>query len=580
MEKNLPKWDLSDLYDGFDGQLQTDLAALKKSAEEFASKYEGKVVELAPAEILQAIRDYESMYDLESKIATFGYLNFSTNLANEDVLQKYQSLREALTEINSSVLFFSLELNETSDEKIFSEELSYYKPWLKDLRESKPYQLSKELEQFELEKSVTSNSAWVRLFDETHASLRYEFDGESLSEAQIFDKMRSKDCSIREKAAKEISKVLGENAKLFTTITNNLAKDKEISDKWHGYKSPISPRNLENLVEDEVVDALISTVKDNYANTAHRYFKLKAKWLGQDKLEYWDRNAPLPEDDDEYIPYADAKEIVLDAFGEFDPKMAEITQKFFDKNWIDVPPYEGKDSGAYSHPCAPSVHPYILLNYQGKVNDVMTLAHELGHGIHQYVSRHQGALMHDTPLTLAETASVFGEQLTFRKMLNSESDASKRKIMIAGKVEDMLNTVVRQVAFCEFERGVHEGRKNGELGRKELGEIWMQTQKESLGDAFNFQDKYEIYWSYIPHFIHTPFYVYAYAFGDCLVNSLYAVYQEGLPEFQQKYMDALAAGGSKRHKELLAPFGLDAAQPDFWQKGLDIISNFIDELEE
>jgi len=419
----------------------------------------------------------------------------------------------------------------------------------------------------------------VRLFDETHAALKYDFKGKKLGNAEIFDKLSNRDSKIRKAAADSISKVLGDNIRVFTLVTNVLAKDKSTEDKWRNFKAPLSSRNLSNLVEDEVVDALISTVKRNYPKLSHRYFKWKAKQLGLKKLEFWDRNAPLPDAHDSYIPYEKAQKIVFDAYNEFSPKIAQIVQKFFDNRWIDVGPKDGKESGAYSHPATVTEHPYILLNYLGKTRDVMTLAHELGHGAHQYLSKEQGTLLADTPLTLAETASVFGEQLTFRSMLKNEKNPARKKAMIAGKVEDMLNTVVRQIAFCDFERGVHVGRKKGELSSDDIGKIWMQAQKDSLGPVFNFRDDYKYYWSYIPHFIHTPFYVYAYAFGDCLVNSLYAVYLEKPKGFEEKYIEMLKSGGTKRHKELLKPFGLDASKPDFWQKGLNIIDNFITQLE-
>jgi oligoendopeptidase F len=401
-----------------------------------------------------------------------------------------------------------------------------------------------------------------------------------LSIAEVLDKMSDKDERVRKIAAKALGKTLGDNIRLFSHITNTLAKDKQIDDTWRKYPSPISSRNLSNQVEDEVVDALASTVKNNYENLAHRYYALKAKWMGKEKLEYWDRNAPLPDNDTKEYSWEEAKDIVRNAYSRFSEDMAVIGQKFFDNNWIDVPQREGKDSGAFAHPTVPSAHPYLLLNFMGKTRDVMTLAHELGHGVHQVLSAKQGYLMSDTPLTLAETASVFGEMLTFRSMLDNETDPIRKKNMLASKVEDMLNTVVRQIAFHEFETAVHSERKKGELSSERICEIWMDVQSRSLGPAINMDDEYKYYWAYIPHFIHSPFYVYAYAFGDCLVNSLYGVYLEkGVDSFQEKYMQMLKAGGTLRHKELLAPFGLDASKPDFWEKGISVVSGFIDELE-
>ena len=377
-----------------------------------------------------------------------------------------------------------------------------------------------------------------------------------------------------------MSRGLARNMRVLTLITNTLAKDKEIEDQWRRYPSPVSYRNLSNQVEDKVVEALVEAVKANYKNLAHRYYRLKAKWFGVRKLNTWDRNAPLPEDSNRRYSWDQAKEVVLSAYGGFAPEMAAIAGRFFAQRWIDAPPMPGKDSGAFCHPTVPSVHPYGMMNFHGKARDVMTLAHELGHGVHQVLAAPRGALMSDTPLTLAETASVFGEMLTFRAMLEGEKSAKRRRILLAGKVEDMMNTVIRQVAFHQFEECVHAERPKGELGAERLGDIWMEVQRESLGPAFRFDDDYRHFWAYIPHFLHAPFYVYAYAFGDCLVNSLYDVFQQGHPGFQAKYFDMLKAGGTLGHRELLAPFGLDASDPAFWQRGLGVISGFIDELEE
>jgi oligoendopeptidase F len=392
--------------------------------------------------------------------------------------------------------------------------------------------------------------------------------------------MSDKDNLVRKKAAKSFGAVLEQNIKLFSLITNTLAKDKEIEDKWRNFPRAVSSRNLSNQVEDEVVDALSGAVKHSYADLAHRYYKLKASWLGVEVMDYWDRNAPLPGSNEAYIPWEDAKDIVLTSYHSFDPQLGHIAEEFFVKKWIDADPRSGKDSGAFSHPTVPSVHPYILMNYHGKIRDVMTLAHELGHGIHQVLAAPHGHFLSDTPLTLAETASVFGEMLTFRGMLEAAKEPKIRQIMLASKVEDMLNTVVRQIAFYSFEEKVHAERQDGELSADRLGEIWLDIQKESLGPAFKFDEEYRHFWAYIPHFIHSPFYVYSYAFGDCLVNSLYDVFKKGHPGFQGKYIDMLKAGGTLRHKELLAPFGLDASNPRFWQRGLGVISGFINDLEE
>lgn len=582
-EKNLPSWNLDDLYTGINSKrLKADVAKYEKDAKAFEKKYAGKIVKLSGDALGQAFVEYEKLSDGPTKVSTYSSLLFAADMLDEKISAFHQNISDKFTEIASHLIFFGLEINKISDadlkKKLKAPMLKKYEPYIYQIRLGKPHQLSDELERFDLDVSATSHS-WVRLYDEHHANIKYKYKGKDLSNAEIFNLLSNKNRKTRKEAAHVVAKTLQDNIKIFTLVTNVLAKDKSIDDKWRGYKKPISSRNLSNLVEDEVVDALLKTVKANYPKLAHRYYKVKAKWLGMKKMKYWDRNAPLPDSDDAYIPYAKAREIVLGAYRDFDPRIADIAQKFFDNNWIDVPPRKGKDSGAFSHPSSVTRHPYILMNYQGKIRDVMTLAHELGHGVHQYLSRQQGALLSDTPLTLAETASVFGEQLVFRAMLKAEKNPLRLKDMIAHKVEDMLNTVVRQVAFCEFERKVHEGRKNGELSPDDIGKIWMEVQTESLGPAFDFDPEYKVYWSYIPHFIHSPFYVYAYAFGDCLVNSLYAVYLDGLPNFQAKYLDMLKAGGTLRHKELLKPFGLDASKPDFWQKGLNIIDNFISQIE-
>ncbi|HSO48780.1 MAG TPA: M3 family oligoendopeptidase, partial [Rhizobiaceae bacterium] len=458
-------------------------------------------------------------------------------------------------------------------------ELGHYRPWLEDLRKDKPYQLEDRIEQLFHDKSVVGRAAWNRLFDETMTALKFDIGGESLSLEPALNLLQDPNRARREEAAREISRVLLQNGRLFTLLTNTLAKDKQISDQWRGFKDVADARHLSNRVEREVVDALAKAVEDAFPRTSHRYYAMKAKWLGLDKMQYWDRNAPLPKSVDRIYPWSEAQAIVLEAYGGFSPDMAEIAGRFFERGWIDAPVRPGKSPGAFAHPTVPSVHPYVMLNYMGKPRDVMTLAHELGHGVHQVLAAGQGPLMSQTPLTLAETASVFGEMLTFRHLLDRSQNPSERRAMLAQKVEDMINTVVRQIAFYLFERKVHTERLEGELTQERLGELWLEVQKASLGEAFEFENSYTIWWSYVPHFIHSPFYVYAYAFGDCLVNSLYAVYQQADEGFQDRYFELLRAGGTRHHSELLRPFGLDATEPAFWNKGLSMIEGLIDELE-
>ena len=583
-EDELPAWDLSDLYSAPDApELTHDLATVASAAADFAAQYKGKIADISPVQFAEAIREFEQTLQTLHRIASYAQLLYAANVSDPQTGQFYQTIHEKVTDISTDTLFFTLEINRLDDqalENFLSDEgVAHFAPWLRDTRMFRDHELSDELEQVLHQKSVTGRSAWSRLFDETMADMRIDIDGTPLTLADTLNRLSDTDGTVRKGAAKALGHQLTGQVRLFALITNTLAKDKEIEDRLRNYASPMASRNLANQVEDDVVAALVTAVKAAYPDLSHRYYALKAKWFGVEKLDYWDRNAPLPDQADRQFSWNQARTTVLDAYRQFEPEMATIADEFFRKNWIDAALRPGKDSGAFSHPTVPSVHPYILMNFHGKARDVMTLAHELGHGVHQVLSGPQGALMADTPLTLAETASVFGEMLTFQSMLESEDDAETRRIMIAGKVEDMMNTVVRQVAFHEFERLVHDERQGGELTAERLGDIWMQIQGESLGSAIRFDDDYRHYWAYIPHFIHSPFYVYAYAFGDCLVNSLYDVFQGGHPGFQGKYLDMLRSGGTLRHGELLAPFGLDASDPAFWGRGLNVISGLIDQLE-
>ncbi len=586
----LPRWNLADLYRSHDAQeVEADLKKARKSAEKFRNSYEGKLKKLSGDELAVAIRSYEKLEDLLGKLASYAQLLYAEDMTNPAWAQFYQNTTEAVTGISTETLFFTLSLNKMSDKQLkeklkSSKKLRYYKPWLRDIRAYRPYQLSEKLEELLHEKTVTGHAAFSRLFDETLAQMRFSMNRRKLTSAEILDLLSAREEATRKKAAKVLGDELGKHAHVFTLVTNTLAKDKEIEDRWRGFKAPISSRNLANQVEDEVVEALTETVRENYANLSHRYYKLKAAWFGGRKLNYWDRNAPLPWDDEHTYSWDDASALVLESYAAFSPEMAKIGKGFFEKGWIDAPVAPGKAPGAFAHPTVPSSHPFLLVNFQGKTRDVMTLAHELGHGVHQVLAARQGALMADTPLTLAETASVFGEQLVFQEILRREPDDQRKKALIAGKVEDMLNTVVRQVAFCEFERRVHDARRDGELTTDQINQIWMGVQEESLGPALKFAPEYRYYWTYIPHFIHSAFYVYAYAFGDCLVNALYAEYEKEKEagrsaEFEAKYLNMLRAGGTLRHKELLAPFNIDISRPAFWQQGLDIISGYIDRLE-
>ena len=580
----LPKWDLEDLYAGVEApEIELDLKDAEARARAFQAAYQGRLVGLDGAGLAAAIVEYEGLLEIVYRIMSFAQLLHATHTTDAEVGRFYQTLQERVNTITTETLFFTLELNAVDDDVLAAQlddpVATRYAPWIQDSRAMRPHQLDEAQEKLLHEKDVAGRSAWIRLFDETLAHLKFDLDGQEKPLTDTLNQLSDSDADKRQAAGRALANGLQSSERLFATITNTLAKDKEVEDRWRRFENPAHPRHLANRVETEVVEALVDAVRDSYANLAHRYYGLKARWMAVDKLDWWDRNAPLPEDSDRRFTWEEARSTVLDAYYAFEPSMADTARRFFDNGWIDAAPREGKNSGAFAHPTVPSAHPYVLLNFHGKSRDVMTLAHELGHGVHQVLSAPQGLLLSQTPLTLAETASVFGEMLAFRSMLDAETNPLRRRILLAGKVEDMLNTVVRQIAFHEYETRVHGERRNGELAPERLGEIWMETQRASLGPVFNFDNDYRIMWAYIPHFIHVPFYVYAYAFGDCLVNALYAVFNDGHPDFQAKYLDMLAQGGAKRHGELLAPFGLDASNPDFWKKGLDVISGFIDELE-
>ena len=582
--EGLPAWDLSDLYSSpASPAVQADFAAAEAAAMAFASAHQGRLAMMSGGVLAAAIAEYERIEEVLGRLMSYAQLLFSADSTNADIGRFYQTVSERVTAISSNLLFFTLELNRLDDavleQKLADPALARWQPWLRDLRVFRPHQLSDEVERLLHEKEVTGRSAWSRLFDETVAGMRIPIGNEELTVSAALNQLSDRDRSVREAAGRAIGQAFGDSIRLFSLVTNTLAKDKEIIDTWRHYPRPGSYRNRANMVEDEVVDALVTAVRADYPRLAHRYYLMKAKWLGLPKLMHWDRNAPLPDDDDRTIAWNEARERVLTSYGAFSPELADVGKRFFDRPWIDAQLKPGKASGAFAHPTVPSAHPYLLLNYHGRTRDVMTLAHELGHGVHQVLAAEQGYLMSGTPLTLAETASVFGEMLTFRALLDA-ADPKRRRVMLAAKVEDMLNTVVRQVAFYHFESLLHDERRSGELVPDRIGELWLKVQTESLGPAFEFTPEYNVFWAYVPHFIHTPFYVYAYAFGDCLVNALYSVFQSGHPGFQSKYLQMLRAGGTKRHRELLAPFGLDASDPAFWKKGLDVIAGFIDELEQ
>ncbi|GHC49760.1 M3 family oligoendopeptidase [Neogemmobacter tilapiae] len=584
---DLPEWDLNDLYTGPESnQFKHDMGWLEKACTDFAAQYEGKLAGLSAAALLTCVQDYEQIDITAGRIMSYAGLRYYQNTMDSDRAKFMADAQDRVTQFTTPLVFYSLEFNRLDDTHLSgllaaNPDLARYKPVFDRMRAMRPHQLSDEMEKFLHDQSVVGAAAWNRLFDETMAGLMFDVAGEAepLNLESTLNLLTDADRSKREAAARALAVVFDKHVKLFARVHNTLAKEKEIEDRWRKMPTPQTGRHLSNHVEPEVVEALRNAVAAAYPKLSHRYYRLKAKWMGLDRLQVWDRNAPLPTETPRVIDWAEARETVLSAYGAFSPALADLAKPFFDKGWIDAGVKPGKAPGAFAHPTVTTVHPYVMLNYLGKPRDVMTLAHELGHGVHQVLAAGQGELLSSTPLTLAETASVFGEMLTFRRLLDGAKTPAERKTLLAGKVEDMINTVVRQIAFYDFECKLHAARAEGELTPDDINALWMSVQAESLGDAFDFMDGYETFWAYIPHFVHSPFYVYAYAFGDGLVNALYAAYASGLPGFEDKYFDLLKAGGSKHHKELLAPFGLDASDPKFWDKGLSMIAGFIDELE-
>ena len=589
MPDSCPTWDLTDLYEGIgDDAIAADLARCRREAERMESAWQGKIGDATPQDLATLIADYEQVLEALGKAQSHAQLLFAASTTDAQIARHHQSIREASADIGARLLFVELEIaalpSDHVDRLLETPEFAAWQPWLRRVRAFAPHQLSPDMERMLAERAPSGRGAWVRLFDETAAGLRFPFGDAEVTEAEVLNKLSSPDADERREAGASLSQTLKANERLLSLVLNTIAKDKEVEDRWRGFARPVASRNLDNDVDDQTVDALVAAVDDRNADLSHRYYRLKAGWMGGDTLNWWDRNAPLPSDDDRKFSWDEARQLVLASFDGFDPQMAAQAEPFFTRNWIDAEPRAGKSSGAFSHPVTPSAHPYILMNFSGKSRDVMTLAHEMGHGIHQRLAADRGYLMSDTPLTLAETASVFAEMLTFRRLVDSTDDPAIRQRLLAGKVEDMLNTVVRQVAFHNFETRFHDARRNAELTSDEISDIWMETQRAALGPAIKTGDDYRPIWGYIPHFVHTPFYVYAYAFGDCLVNALWQTYQSAqadgqAADFVASYRSLLQAGGTERYDIALQRFGLDPRDPAFWSMGLDMISGMIDELE-
>lgn len=577
-------WDLSDLYSGpQDSKIHSDKEKLFSLCDDFEQKYRDSLASLSAAELKTALDDYEEINDLLGRIGSFAYLLWSTNTENESYGKLMQEINELSSEISQKLVFFSLEwlhLDDAKADKLISApELSQYKHYLETSRLYKPYKLLEEQEQVLSAKTVTGRSAWIRFFDETLGAAKFELDGELLTEQEVLSKIHEPDRDLRKRAAESFTNKIQELSRSLTFIFNTLLADKFTNDKLRKYPDWITSRNLSNEISPETVDTLIDSVTSHY-HLPQRFYKLKKKLLGLDDFYEYDRYAPLLESS-KTIPWEDAKNMVLDAYTEFAPQMGEVTKHFFEKRWIDAAIKPGKRGGAYSAGTVPSAHPYVFMNYDGKIRDVQTLAHELGHGVHQYLSRKQGVLQSSTPLTTAETASVFGEMLVFQKLKKQLDDPKEKLALLMGKIDDTIATVFRQISMNRFENAIHNARRTeGELTAARFGELWMETQKALYGDSVTLTDNYKHWWSYIPHFLHTPGYVYAYAFGELLVLALYEQYLQKPDGFAEKYLQLLEAGGSDWPENLTTTMGVDITSPDFWNNGLTAIEKMIEEAEE
>ena len=577
-------WDLSDLYaSSSDPQLAKDKVAVLKEADAFAAKYKGRIGGLSVNEFKEMLQEYEALQDKGGKIGSFAYLQWSTDTGNTDYGKLVQEANELGSEINQRLVFLDVEWLKVPDEEaqklIEAPELEFYRHYLESSRRYKDHVLNEEQEQILSAKSVTGRSAWVRFFDETLGQAKFELDGKEYSEQEVLSKLHESDRELRIRAHASLTKKFKELGHPLTFVFNTLLADKSTNDKLREYPSWITSRNLSNETDDETVDALVNAVTSQYP-LVQRYYKLKAKLLGLNEMFDYDRYAPIVQNE-ATINWESAKDMVLESYSEFHPKMGEITNEFFEKNWIDAAIKQGKRGGAYSASTVPSVHPYVFMNFDGKIRDVQTLAHELGHGVHQYLSRQQGPLQAGTPLTTAETASVFGEMLVFQNLLKELSDPKEKLALIIGKIDDTIATVFRQISMNRFENAMHTARREeGELTTERFSELWMDQQKALYGDAVTLTDEYGIWWSYIPHFLHTPGYVYAYAFGELLVLALYEEFTQRPDGFADRYMELLSAGGSEWPHDLVAKMGLDIRDPEFWNKGLASFEKMVEEAEE
>lgn len=578
------EWDLSDLYEAVDDPaLQKDKEKVQKRAKQFASDYKGQVATFDAQEMKEALKEYEQIMELLGKIGSYAQLIWSTETSNAQYGKMVQEASELSSEIQQKLVFFDVEWLAVDDEQaktlIENKTLSHYKHYLETSRRYKEHVLSEKEEQILSAKKVTGRSAWNRFFDETMGAVRFELDGKELTQQEVLSKLHESDRDLRKRAHESLTNTFEELSRPLTFVFNTLLADKHTDDKLRGYESWISSRNLSNEIDDDTVEILVNSVTDNY-DLVHRFYELKRSLLDYDELYDYDRYAPLLQNEKE-IEWEEAQNMVLDSYSDFHLEMGEVAGKFFKKQWIDAAIKPGKRGGAYSASTVPSVHPYVFMNYDGKIRDVQTLAHELGHGVHQYLSREQGALQANTPLTTAETASVFGEMLVFQRLMPQLEDPKEKLALLIGKIDDTIATVFRQISMNRFEHAIHtKRREEGELTTEEFSQLWRKTQNDIYGDSVTLTENYNLWWCYIPHFLHTPGYVYAYAFGELLVLALYEEYRQSGNGFSDRYIEMLRAGGSDWPEHIVGKLGLDITQPDFWNKGLAAVEQMIEQAEE
>lgn len=585
MSQMPPRWDLSLLYKSIDDPaINKDIAAVSVQAERFQLRGKDKLARMSPEDFGKMITDYESVQTKLEKISAFAYMGYSVDMNTPETVEFFKKTDKKTSEIFEKTHFFELEINTLSDEKLAEmlqdPRVQHYEPWLKSVRAEHDYILDEETEKRISERKNNEVQPALQLYEKTKNAIKFNLDGKELSASGLNPLSYSENAADRLKAGLAMNEGYKSNADVFASIVNTVAQCKQYEDGLRGFKTPVEARNRSNQVENEVIDALVSSVDKAAPDVAHRYYALKARWLGQEKIGYWDRNAPVSGVESRKYSFDEAKNIVLSAYRKFDPEMGAIAQSFFDENRIDAEPRPGKQGGEYAARVS-DASPFIKMNFTGTTNDVLCLAHELGHGIHYTLSKKQGLLGMETPITIQETASIFGEMLTFNYMLEHEKDPKQRFALLSDKMTRTMLTTFRQVAMHHYEQDVHNGvREKGALTSGEIGNIWTKTQKEALGPAVINDERSSSSWADVPHLLRTPFYVYGYAFGECLTSSLYQTYESGkVKDFPEKYKEMLSKGSTEHHSALLKPFGLDASKPDFWQQGLGVMKGIVDKLE-